>query len=394
MPSRPHHHSVRWPFSDSAKPQQFPSDNKPMPNTRPGATRRVIQNVSGRVLLARLLFASVAIGASSVANAQQTAARAATPATSRGSVVASTSYVPNRVYDSRKNQWIDFESLVQRANAVDLVFVGELHNDTPGHVMELAILEGIARRRASSGAPVVLSLEMFERDVQGELDAYLSGAKDEATFLAASRPWPNYAADYRPMVELAKAQKWPVIASNIPRPLAAMVNRGGLATLDTISSVARTQHVATDIACPRDQYYKNFAGLMGDMSGHGAPSANASISKDSANALKASADAALFRMYQAQCVKDETMGESIARALSTARTRAPGATVVHMNGSFHTDYALGTAERASKRADSAKSMVISIVPVANLDAIDAKSMRKKADYLVFTLTPPAKPAER
>ncbi len=61
-----------------------------------------------------------------------------------------------------------------------------------------------------------------------------------------------------------------------------------------------------------------------------------------------------------------------------------------MNGSFHTDYALGTAERASKRSDSAKSMVISIVPVPNLDAIDAKAMRKKADYLVFTLAPAPK----
>lgn len=382
-----------WPFGHSAIRQfglLFLLTTKLMQHTRPGARRRVIVQVFRAVVL----LTAATIGSAAAANGQQTAARAATPAPSRGSAVASTSYVPNRVYDSRKNKWIDFETLVQRANLVDLVFVGEQHNDTPGHVMELAIMEGIARRRAGSGAPVVLSLEMFERDVQGELDAYLNGAKDEASFLAASRPWPNYAADYRPMVELAKAQKWPVIASNVPRPLAAMVNRGGLSALDTLNSVARTQHVAADIACPRDQYYKNFAGLMGDMGGHGAPSASASVSKDSANALAASAAAALFRMYQAQCVKDETMGESVARALATARLRAPGATVIHMNGSFHTDYALGTAERASQRAEPARSVVISIVPMPNLEAIDAKKMRKKADYLVFTLAPAPKSTAR
>lgn len=354
--------------------------------TRPSARRRAIVRSFG--VTALLAAATVAASLSAHQAAAQTTMRAATPATTRSNAVANTSYVPHRVYDARKKQWIDFETLVQRANGMDLVFVGELHNDTPGHVMELAILEGIARRRGAAGGPVVVSLEMFERDVQGEVDKYLSGEIDEPTFLSRSRPWPNYAADYRPLVEIARANKWPVIASNVPRPLAAMVNRGGLAALDTLNSAARAQHVAADIACPRDQYYKNFAGLMGDMSGHGAPTANATISKDSANALAAAADAAVFRMYQAQCVKDETMGESVARALATARTRAPGATVVHMNGSFHTDYALGTAERAIRRSDSAKNMVITIVPTPNLDDVDAKALRKKADYLVFTVGKP------
>ncbi|MBC8090016.1 MAG: ChaN family lipoprotein [Phycisphaerae bacterium] len=357
-----------------------------MQHTRPATLRRVIVQSFG--VGALFAGATVALAVSAHNAMAQAPMRAATPATTRANAVASTSYVPHRVYDSRKKRWIDFETLMQRANGMDLVFVGELHNDTPGHVMELAILEGIARRRGAEGGPVVVSLEMFERDVQGEVDKYLSGEIDEATFLSRSRPWPNYGADYRPLVEIARANKWPVVASNVPRPLAAMVNRGGLTALDTLNATARAQHVATDISCPRDQYYKNFAGLMGDMSGHGAPAASAAISKDSANALAASAAAAVFRMYQAQCIKDETMGESIARALATARTRAPGATVVHMNGSFHTDYALGTAERAKKRSDSANSMVITIVPTPNLDDVDAKALRKKADYLVFTVGKP------
>lgn len=353
-----------------------------MQHTRPFSVRRVMVKVIRGIVHRRVAsaFGFAAIAAAQL-NAQ--APRAATPATQK--TVAASAYVPHRVYDSKKKQWIDFETLLQRANAMDLVFVGELHDNTPGHVMELAILEGLARRRAASNGTVVVSLEMFERDTQGELDRYLNGEIDEATFLARSRPWPNYNADYRPLVEIARAHKWPVIASNIPRPLASMVNRGGLPALDTINATIRANHVASNISCPRDQYYKNFAGLMGDMSGHGAATANATISKDSAKVLADKAQASLFRMYEAQCVKDETMGESIARAFDTAKAAGPGATVVHMNGSFHTDYALGTAERAMTRAGKAKGMVITIIPAPDLDNVDAKSMRKRADYLIFTV---------
>src|SRR5438876_11268937 len=94
------------------------------------------------------------------------------------------SYVPHRVYDTRHKQFIDFETLVSRVSAAGLVFVGEQHDDPATHRMELALLEGIARRRDS----VVLALEMFERDVQPLLDAYLAGDSSEAELLRSGRP--------------------------------------------------------------------------------------------------------------------------------------------------------------------------------------------------------------
>ncbi|MEO7363305.1 MAG: ChaN family lipoprotein, partial [Gemmatimonadaceae bacterium] len=301
------------------------------------------------------------------------------------------SYVPNRVYDSRKNKWIDFETLVQRANAMDIVFVGEQHDNTPGHEMERALLEGIARRRGTGGGPVTLSLEMFERDVQEPLNAYLNGTLDETTFLAASRPWPNYGPDYRPLVQLSKAQKWPVIAANIPRTFASLVSRGGLNAFDTLSTDIRRTQIAADISCPDDRYGKLFKSWFGEAmngAGHGAPAAGPTVSADSLKVLAISAAATEQRYYEAQCVKDETMGESIALALSNAQARGNGALVVHMNGSFHTDYGLGTADRALRRAKGAKNMVITMLPTPDLDAVDAKPLRKKADYIVFTVGKP------
>src|SRR4029453_18551991 len=191
---------------------------------------------------------------------------------------------------------IDFAALVQRASGADVVFVGENHDDPETHRLELGLIEAIGR----SGRPVILSLEMFERDAQPLLNDYLAGRMSEADFLAKSRPWDRYITDYRPMVELAKAKGWPVIASNVPRPMASAIGRKGLAALDTLTPLEPTW-AARDIKCPEDAYRVRF---METMRGHG-----------SGGAAPAPGDtlptAAAARFYLAQCIKDETMAESI-----------------------------------------------------------------------------------
>ena len=279
-------------------------------------------------------------------------------------VAAQASYVPHRVYDTHKKQFIDFETLTSRVAAADLVFVGEQHDDPATHRMELALLEGVARRRDS----VVVALEMFERDIQAKLDGYLGGTLPEADFLKDSRPWKNYPTDYRPLVELARERKWPVVASNVPRPMASLVSRAGLPALDTLPADVRA-NIAGAISCPEDDYYKKFVVVMGDMSGHGT-AANAEDGK-----------ARLLRTYYAQCVKDETMGESVARAWQTGRL------VLHYNGAFHSDFRLGTAARARERT-GARMLVVTAMPVKDLDVIKpSKEDRKRADYLLYVLAP-------
>ena len=126
-----------------------------------------------------------------------------------------------RVVEPATGRDLSFDDLVRRVSSADVVFVGEQHDDPETHRLELAILDAVSR----SGRPVILSLEMFERDVQSLLNEYLAGRLSETDFLARSRPWDRYITDYRPMVELAKAKGWPVIASNIPRPMASAVGR-------------------------------------------------------------------------------------------------------------------------------------------------------------------------
>lgn len=285
-------------------------------------------------------------------------------------VASVSSYTPHRVYRSGKKRFADFESMLADVSKADVVFLGEEHDDPGTHRLERAALEGIGRRRGN----VVLAMEMFERDAQPGLDDYLASKIGEEEFVKGSRPWPKYVTDYRPMVEFAKAKGWPVIAGNVPRKLASVVARKGLVGLDSLGAAERAQ-VAATLTCPRDKYYARFKETMGDMTGHG--------QKITAQEAAAMVD----RFYEAQCVKDETMGEAIANAHS----RWPNAVIVHVNGSFHSDFGMGTADRAKSRLPGLRVAVISFVPVPDLDTADGKKIRKQGDYLVFTLKPPTPP---
>jgi uncharacterized iron-regulated protein len=275
------------------------------------------------------------------------------------------SYVPQRVFDTGRGAFTDFEAMLADLAKADVVFVGEQHGDRHTHRLEAAILEGLLRR----GAAVTLSLEMFERDAQAPLDEYLKGARSEEDFLAASRPWPRYASDYRPLVEMARAHQWPVLASNVPRRLAQEVAKSGREAIDGLPEADRA-FLARDLQCPEDTYYTRFVETMG--------------SHPVAGEDKQATDARMMRYYWSQCIKDETMAESIVSAVENAGER--GGPVVHYTGAFHSDFGLGAAERVRRRLPDSRVVVLSILPVADLDALAPEGEDlKRADYLVYTI---------
>ena len=274
-------------------------------------------------------------------------------------------YVPYRVFDTAAGQFTDFEAMAADLVQADVVFVGEQHDDPNTHRLERMVLEALAARKAR----VVLSLEMFERDAQKPLDEFQAGYLSEAGFLRVSRPWPRYATDYKPLVDFAVERQWPVLAANVPRPIASEIAKTGISVLDTKSAAEKAWFPA-DRQCPvgEDDYYVRFKAAMG---------AHPSVDQ-------------VQRFYHSQCVKDETMAESIANAWTEASTPgAPKPVVVHYNGAFHSDFGLGTASRTQRRLPNAKMVVVTMMPLKDIveltSVAPAGEDLKRARYLVYTI---------
>jgi uncharacterized iron-regulated protein len=228
-------------------------------------------------------------------------------------------------------RWDDF---LARLGAADVVILGEYHDDPASHAMELELL---TRMVAANGVMQRLSMEMFERDVQPLLDQYLSGQISEEQFLAQSRPWSNYPTDYRPLIELCKANSVRVIGANSPTELARRVaHQGAEAALAGMTEQERGW-VAEQTTAPEDAYYENFVYTMTG-GGHGGMQMD---------------EAVVRQFYQAQCLKDDTMAEAIVAALDCCCAK-----VLQVNGSFHCDYKLGTAARVAQRLPAERRLVV------------------------------------
>jgi uncharacterized iron-regulated protein len=208
-----------------------------------------------------------------------------------------------------------------------IIFVGEVHDSREAHDAELTILTGLAERDSS----LVLALEMFERDVQDILDAYLKGEISEDRFLEQAHPWPNYLEDYRPLVEFAKTKSIPVIAANIPQKTASAVATANRIALDVIGEdriyLPKLLHLDSK------KYYKLFMATMEQMP-HSEP-----MGRMNPKAL-----------YKAQVLKDAVMAASIEPFLDHR--------ILFCCGHFHSDYHLGIPYQLQKNHPELKIAVV------------------------------------
>ena len=136
------------------------------------------------------------------------------------------------IYDTKAARFVPFSRLAVAVARVDIVFFGEQHDNPATHAAELAVLAALGERRER----VVLSVEMFERDMQLLLNQHLDGSVSEKDLMAGSRPWDRYNTDYRPLVELSRIRGWPVIAANVPRGIGISIGVGRPFVEDTARS--------------------------------------------------------------------------------------------------------------------------------------------------------------
>ncbi len=274
--------------------------------------------------------------------------------------------------------------VVQAMAEADVVFLGEIHDDPVAHSLQALLLA--AAKRYDPNRPLVLSLEMFERDVQGILDEYLAGLIRERDMLDAARPWGNYATDYRPLVEFARENGLPVIAANAPARYVSRVSRLGPDALDSLSAEAKATLPTLPIVPASPALAEEFTVLMEEMMGaHGSPHSATpdSTASDSTAAPIHPAMPNLDDMLAAQNLRDVSMAEAIAEALDAH----PGALVVHVNGTFHSEGGLGVPEHLARLRPGTRTLIITMKPDDAFPDFDPASFRT-ADTGFVVVTDP------
>jgi uncharacterized iron-regulated protein len=228
---------------------------------------------------------------------------------------------------TNKGKILLLEEFFQTLMGYQIVFVGEVHDSREAHEAELTILTELSERDAS----LVLALEMFERDVQESLDAYLKGTIPEDKFLELARPWPNYLEDYRPLIEFAKKKSIRVIAANVPRRAAAVVVMANKVSSKVVGPdsiyLPKTLHLDSK------EYYRRFVANM-EIMPHPAPMKGMNVKA----------------LFKAQVLKDAVMAASMEPFLDRR--------ILFCCGHFHSDYHLGIPYQLQKNHPDLKVVVI------------------------------------
>jgi len=240
----------------------------------------------------------------------------------------------------------------------DVVALGELHQTPDIHKTHHELIVALYERRPN----MVIAMEMFERDVQNVLLQYLNGLIDEAEFRAAARPWPDYARDYRPVIEFAKQNQIIVLAANAPTPLARKAATEGL------SSVFGDANLARETTAPKDDYWDSFCEMMDGHVGMLGPDG-------------------MERYYVAQCLKDDTMAEAITDHLQKRREQQDEPLAILICGRMHSDHGRGTVARIKSRMPDLTVRVLSAETVEDLDAGLYDSPPGVADYVIVAHEP-------
>lgn len=242
-----------------------------------------------------------------------------------------------------------FDDMIKAGAQADVLFFGELHNNAIAHWMELRVAQALFEKR---GKDLVFGAEMFETDNQLLLDEYWQHRIPTKTFEEEARIWDNYSTDYKPLVEWAKSNNLPFIATNIPRRYANLVFRNGVAALDSLSTIAKSYFMPLPVRI--DYELQNYKAMGSMMEGHGSSQ----------------------KLIAAQAVKDATMAHFL------LKNWKPKQLFYHLNGSYHSEKKEGIVWYLQQQKPHLKITTLATIEQDKLDELETKHWGK-ADFLII-----------
>ena len=244
---------------------------------------------------------------------------------------------------------VSYKKMVRKCARADIILFGEEHNNPIAHWLQLELLKDLYEKK---GEDLLAGAEMFEADNQLIMDEYFNGLITEKKFEEEMRLWNNYETDYKPLVEFAKENGIPFIATNIPRRYANSVYKLGLDTLNSFSQEAQKFMMPLPLAY--DTTLSAYAALYGGgpMGGHGGAN-----------------------LRDAQAVKDATMAHFI---LENYRS---GKTFLHFHGRYHSDHYQGIYYFLKEQDPDLSIITISTSSQEEISSLE-EGLEDTADFMI------------
>ncbi len=245
-----------------------------------------------------------------------------------------------------KGKKTSYKKLLKTSLNSSVILFGEHHNNPISHWLQLSLTKDLHKQHKS----LIMGAEMLERDNQHQLNQYLSGEIDQRGLDSLARLWNNYKTDYKPLVDYAKENKIPFIATNIPRRFASMVYRGGFEALDTLTSYQKAW--IAPLPVKYDSTLSQYQKMLEMAQGHGGD-----------------------RLPKAQAIKDATMAYSILSNLNSKSI------FIHYHGTYHSDFYEGIYWYIRQERPTMRIVTISTVSQSDLKKLDKKHLNK-ADFIL------------
>lgn len=248
-----------------------------------------------------------------------------------------------RVADGQR---VSLSVMLDDLEGVQLILVGELHDEASHHQAQLTVIRALTE----AGVSVAVGLEMFRSDSQAHLDRWVHGQMDEEAFKEVYDA--NWSSDwelYRDILLYARETEIPLIGLNISRDISRKVAEQGFSSL-TPEELGQLPPVS----CSVDDTYMAFIRRAFGLHGH-------------------DTEKNFTHFCEAQIVWDTAMASNLLAFLG----KNPDYTMVVLAGSGHA-WKRGIPEQVSRRSDTSYRVILPEIQ-KRLESKDVTS--EDADYL-------------
>ncbi len=216
-------------------------------------------------------------------------------------------------------------AIIAELKSANIIYLGEIHTSLKDHLAQLEIIELLA----SKNSQIVIALEMFQRPYQSIVNQYLAGKISEAQLKEQTeyeQRWGREWEDYAPIIRLAKAREFPLLALNTPTEISRKVARLGL---ESLTQNERRWIPPTEEICLNNQAYRQMVSQVYQQHVDRGDSKSRSFEN----------------FFTAQVLWDETMAETI----SQFYLFHPNHQIIVLAGRTHIIYGYGIPSRVARR---------------------------------------------